>query len=157
MRLFIVCLSLLLLLIGILGAVFFGKNVIAETWSAYTLPQELRSAVLISVKEDETTTLAPQTYQYKKTWQSIVDTTMFVRSGGNTLAVTKSDSEYLLKENDGERVRSDLPIMAVSQAPNSKAILYAQAIELEKEIFSDLLNSNSSELVRIGDFLRLQK
>lgn len=132
-RLLIAGLSLLLLIVIGLMTFFLGKSFIAETWSAYTLPQELRSAVLISVKEDETTTLSPQIYQYKKTWQSIGDTTMFVRSGGNTLAVIKSDSKYLLKENDEERVRSDLPIMAVSQAPNSKAILYAQAIELEKE------------------------
>ena len=116
-----------------------------QCWSAYTLPQELKGALLLSSKGSETTAYVPQTFCYKKMPYRGGNTSAFTRQERNiVLTVRKEDQEYILEENGVERIRETLPIATPSLEPSSGRIIYAQAVKPEMELETKLSPQTST-------------
>ena len=143
-RLLIIGFSLALLSLVAAAVFFFGKNLITEAWSAYTLPEELRSATFITTKNSEQIGNKVHSFRYLKIPYPVGNVGMFSSDEDEVLAVRQIDQSYLLEFNGVELVRNLLPVAAPSQSPNSKVILFSQAIAEEKKSDIEVLKGISA-------------
>ncbi len=118
----------------------------ATYWNAYTLPQELKSAVMLASVGGDTTVYLPQKFSYKKMPYRGGDIDAVTQNGKTVITVRKEGAEYILEENGSERIREVLPIAAPSLEPRSAgSIIYAQAVEPQKEAVSQISMVNSGQ------------
>jgi hypothetical protein len=110
---------------------FLSKNVITESWSAYTTPPELKNATFITVKDNNPIASRVNSYKYSKIQHNVGDIVMFSNDENNVLAVRQSGQESVLEFNGVEMVRNVLPIATPSLSPDSNTLLYSQSIQTE--------------------------
>ena len=127
---FIVGALSLLLITAVAYFLWKPPSFVAKVWSALTLPQELRSATFITGNATESRAYKVHSFQYSKIPYRVGSSAMFSQEGNDTLTVSQASEEYLLEANGVEIVRSILPIATPSQTPDSKRIVYAQAIDV---------------------------